>query len=109
MTPDDIELPKPIVHNRRIDIQLNPDGVAAPTHVAAITCREIIDFYFDALARADLSKKPSAPEGHFFRFDLKGPDLSAAERRAIHENWILAKAFQELMRGVRASLEEALL
>jgi hypothetical protein len=106
-TPGEIKLPKPIVHSPRIDIQLNPDGVAAPTHAAAITCREIIDFYFDALTRADLSKKPSAPAGKFFRFDLSGPDLSAAERRAIHENWILAKAFQELMRGVRASLEEA--
>jgi len=93
--------------SRRIEIQLQPDGVAAPTHIAATTCREIIDFYFDALARADLSKKPAAPEGQFFRFDYRGPDLSAVDRLAMHENWILGKAFQELMRGVRASLEEA--
>jgi hypothetical protein len=91
----------------RIEIQLHPDGVAAPTHAAALTCREIIDFYFDALTRADLSKKPSAPEGQFFRLDFGGSELSASERRAVHENWILSKAFQELMRGVRASLEEA--
>ncbi|NOJ47828.1 hypothetical protein [Bradyrhizobium archetypum] len=88
-------------------LQLNPNGVAAPTHRAVVACREVVDFYFDALARADLSKKPPAPEGSFFRFDLTGNDLSTADRRALHENWILARAFQELVRGVRASLEEA--
>jgi hypothetical protein len=35
------------------------------------------------------------------------PDINADERRALHETWILSKAFQDLMRGVRASLEEA--
>jgi hypothetical protein len=93
--------------NRKIEVQLHPDGVAAPAQIAAQTCREIVDFYFAALATADLSKKPPAPEGTFFRFDFSGPELSATDRRSLHENWILAKVFQELMRGVRASLEEA--
>jgi hypothetical protein len=86
---------------------LHPDGVAAPAQIAALTCREIVDFYFAALATADLSKKPPAPEGTFFRFAFSGPELSTTDRRSLHENWILAKVFQELMRGVRASLEEA--
>jgi hypothetical protein len=93
--------------NPKIEIQLRPDGVAAPAQIAALTCREIVDFYFSALATADLSKKPLAPEGTFFRFDFSGPELSATDRRSLHENWILAKVFQELVRGVRASLEEA--
>jgi hypothetical protein len=94
--------------NPRIDLQLNPDGVAAPAQLAATVCREVVDLYFDALNKADLSKKPEAPENEaFFRFDSKGPDFSAEQRRAIHETWILSKAFQDLMRGVRASLDEA--
>jgi hypothetical protein len=43
----------------------------------------------------------------FFRFTPTGTELSVEQRRSLHENWILAKAFQELMRGVRSSLEEA--
>ncbi len=93
--------------NPKIELQLHPDGVAAPAQIAALTCREIVDFYFAALATADLSKKPPAPEGIFFRFAFSGPELSTTDRRSLHENWILAKVFQELMRGVRASLEEA--
>jgi hypothetical protein len=93
--------------NPKIDLQLHPDGVAAPAHIAAQTCREIVDFYFAALATADLSKNPPAPEGTFFRFGFSGPELSATDRRSLHESWILAKVFQELIRGVRASLEEA--
>src|SRR5258706_2994483 len=93
--------------NPRIELQLHPDGVAAPAHIAAQTCREIVDFYFAALATADLSKNPPAPEGTFFRFGFSGPELSTTDRRSLHENWLLAKVFQDLMRGVRASLEEA--
>jgi hypothetical protein len=33
--------------------------------------------------------------------------MSAEERRALHETWVLLKAFQDLTRGVRASLEGA--
>lgn len=33
--------------------------------------------------------------------------LNAEQRRQRHESWILSKAFQDLMRGVRSSLEEA--
>lgn len=94
--------------NRKIDVQLNPDVVAEPAQMAAAICREVVDLYFDALNKADLSKKPVPPDGEtFFRFEQKGPDFNAEERRAAHETWILARAFQDLMRGVRASLDEA--
>jgi hypothetical protein len=95
--------------NPRIELQLNPDGVAAPAQTAAVTCREIADLYFEALAKANLSKKPPRPEGSFFRFEASFPEMIASERRAVHESWILARVFQDLMRGVRASLEEAYL
>jgi len=92
-----------------IQITLHPNGVAAPSEAAALVCREVVDFYLDAVGKADLAARPPVPEDAFFRFEIKGPALSEAERRALYENWILAKAFQDLMRGVRASLEEAFL
>jgi hypothetical protein len=92
-----------------IQITLHPDGVAAPSRTAAMVCREVVDFYLDAVGKTDLAVRAPAPKEGFFRFDIKGPDLSEVERRALYENWILAKAFQDLMRGVRASLEEAFL
>jgi hypothetical protein len=92
--------------NGRIELTINRDAVAAPVNHAAVVCREIVDFCFNSISSADLSKRPPAAGG-FFRFDPKGPDLNAHDRRNLYENWILAKAFQDLMRGVRGSLEEA--
>lgn len=93
--------------NGKLGISLNPNGVVAPTHAAANVCREVIDLYFDALAKADLSQKPRPAEEPFFRFDTTGLEMSAGDRRSMHESWILSKAFTDLMRGVRATLEEA--
>jgi hypothetical protein len=92
-----------------VQMTLDANAVAAPVHAAAVTCREIVDFNFDAMAKTDLCKRPPAIEGTFFRFDVRGPDLTAAQRRALYESWILAKAFQDLMRGARASLDQAFL
>jgi hypothetical protein len=92
---------------RTISLTLHLDWVAAPAHRAAVICREVVDLYFDALSKADLSQSPPVPEDAFFRFDIKGPELSREQRRGAHERWILAKAFQDLMRGVRGSLEAA--
>lgn len=90
-------------------LTLHPDGVAAPALQAAANCREVIDFYFNALNQADLSRSPEVAQGPgpFFRFQFNGPNLTTEQRRRFHETWILAKAFQDLMRGVRTSLEEA--
>jgi hypothetical protein len=92
-----------------VQLNLDANAVAAPAHTAAWTCREIVDFYFDAMAKADLSKKPPGLENVFFRFDVRGPDLTAEQRRGLYESWILARAFQDLMRGVRGSLDQAYL
>src|SRR5260370_2117895 len=92
-----------------LGLMLDAKAVAAPVHARGVKCREVVDFYFDAMAKADLTKKPPGIENVFFRFDVKGPDMTAESRRALYESWILAKAFQDLMRGVRASLEQAYL
>jgi hypothetical protein len=92
-----------------LQLTLHPDGVAAPALQAAATCREVVDLYFNALAGADLSKPPEVEPGTgpLFRLQFNGRELDAEQRRQRHESWILSKAFQDLMRGVRASLEEA--
>ncbi|MGA7714550.1 hypothetical protein [Bradyrhizobium sp.] len=92
---------------RTFNVQLNPDGVAAPTQQAATVCREIVDLYFKALSDTDLSKPPTPVADAFFRFGFKSLDVSASDRRSLHESWMLAKVFQELVRAIRASLEEA--
>jgi hypothetical protein len=102
MTKGNVQLPI-------VQLTLNANAVAAPVHTAAVTCREIVDFNFDAMSKTDLSKKPPGIKGAFFRFNIRGPDMSAAERQALYESWILAKAFQDLMRGARASLDQAFL
>jgi len=99
----------PPPQNAAVHLVLDANAVAAPVHIAALTCLEIVDFYLSALANADLSKKPPAFKGSFFNFRMTGPEMSAKDRRTMHESWILAKAFHELLRGVRASLEQAFL
>lgn len=91
----------------RLVLHLHPDGVAFPARHAAEICKEVVDLYFNALAQQDLSKKPESAAEKFFNFSFSGNSLTAEQRRSLHETWILAKAFQDLTRGVRMSLERA--
>lgn len=91
-----------------ISLTLHPDGVAAPAQRAALVCKEVVDLYFAALSKADLSSPPPEARIAFFRFRITGqPELTAEQRRFLHENWLLARCFQDLMRGVMTSLREA--
>jgi hypothetical protein len=97
-----------VADNPRIELALNPNGVAEPAQRAAAVCREVVDLYFAALVDADLGKAPVAHGTNvFLRFAGCALNLTSDQRREIHEAWILAKVFQDLVRGVRASLEEA--
>ncbi|HEV7377276.1 MAG TPA: hypothetical protein VGN95_21345 [Pyrinomonadaceae bacterium] len=91
---------------QRIALSLNPVAVLLPAQNAVVLSIEIVDFFTDAVNKADLSKKPT---NDATQYKFKSPQISADERRAMYENWIYSKAFQDLMRGVRASLEEAYL
>ncbi|MDN4982255.1 hypothetical protein QY049_03315 [Bradyrhizobium sp. WYCCWR 13022] len=94
--------------DQQIVLNINLDGVAVPATSAAAVCKEIVDLYFAALDKTDLSKKPEdQSDGKSMKVGFSGLDLTANERRAVHQSWILARAFQDLMRGVRRSLEEA--
>jgi hypothetical protein len=87
-----------------VNLELNLNAVIAPAQNAVVLSSEIVDFFSDAIAKADLSKKPVNTAT---QYKFKTPDVSAADRQAMFENWIFSKAFQDLMRGLKASLEQA--
>jgi hypothetical protein len=88
----------------QLQLSLDPGHLAAITDSAVLSSCEVVNFHFNALAGADLGQPAHTPEA---RYRFKGPELNAAQRRAMHESWILAKAFQELLRAVRDALERA--
>ena len=88
----------------KLQIEIDASRPAVIVNSAVVVTSEIVSFHFNALAGADLNK-PAEPHAVMYRF--LGPELSAAQRRAMHERWILAKAFQELLRAVRHALEVA--
>jgi hypothetical protein len=93
--------------NRRLGqlcLELNSTRLSSIIDEAVITSSEIVNFHLSALATADLSQPAEAADA---RHKFRRPPIGTAERRAMHERWILAKAFQELLRAVRHSLEEA--
>src|SRR5215208_2641463 len=93
--------------NPKLQLTLNRDGVAAPIELAALVSIEVIAASLSAFASVDL-KKPIMPN-QFLRFQIRGPEMTSDERREMYQNWLLAKGFQDLARGVRQSLEEAAL
>jgi sarcosine oxidase delta subunit len=90
--------------NPKVDLKIDANRLAYLIDAAVVASSEVVNFHFSALGAADLSK-PSEPDELRYRF--KGPQLTANDRRTVHENWILAKGFQELLRAVRHALEEA--
>jgi hypothetical protein len=90
--------------NPRLHLGLNPNRLAEIIGSAVFASTEVVNLHFNALSDESL-KKPVESSGVIFRFS--GPELSLDQRRAMHESWILGKAFQELLRAVRHALEEA--
>lgn len=91
--------------NPKLQLTLNRDGVAAPIGLAALVSIDVIAASLTAFADVDL-KKPIMPN-QFLRFQIRGPEMTSDQRREMYQNWLLAKGFQDLARGVRQSLEEA--
>ncbi|MGB8527203.1 MAG: hypothetical protein WCD75_10250 [Rhodoplanes sp.] len=88
----------------KLEIKLDPKRLAAIVDSAVVSSTEIVNFHINALSGADLNKAPELAET-IYKF--RGPELNAVQRRTLHENWILAKSFHELLRAVRHALEEA--
>src|SRR5581483_7722019 len=89
---------------RQLELQINSARLASIIDEAVVASSEIVNFHFNALVGAVLAH---SAEGADAKFLVRGPEISAADRRSLHESWILERAFQELLRAVRHSLEEA--
>lgn len=86
-------------------IKLHPNGVAAPAQRAVIVASQVVGICLRALANDDLS--PPEMRGGFIGYKFDGLEMSDDERRETYQNWLLSKGFQDLARGVRETLEEA--
>jgi hypothetical protein len=91
--------------HQQLQITLRPDGVAAPAQQAALTAFEVISASLSAFAGRELSR-PEMPN-QFVKYSFGGPELTSDQRHAIYESWLLAKGFQDLARGIRETLQEA--
>ncbi|MBL8659086.1 MAG: hypothetical protein JNM75_04940 [Rhodospirillales bacterium] len=89
-----------------LSITLDRNGVAAPAQRVVTIASEVVGTCLQALANEDLS--PPELQGGFVHYRFSGLEMSAEERRETYQNWILSKGFQDLARGVRETLEEAL-
>jgi hypothetical protein len=90
--------------NPKLHLELNPNRLAEIIGSAVFASTEVVNLHFNALSDENLNR-PIEGSGVFYRFN--GPQLNLDQRRAMHESWILGKAFQELLRSVRHALEEA--
>ncbi|WP_143761356.1 hypothetical protein [Sphingobium chlorophenolicum] len=90
-----------------LNITLNPSGVAAPAQRAALISSEVVGTALRALAKDDLSR-PDMQGGHW-GYQFNGLTMSDDERRETYQNWLLSKGFQDIARGIRETLEEAVL
>jgi len=90
--------------NAQLHFEINPGRLAEIIGEAVLASTEVVNVHLNALSDENLSR-PIEGNGSIYRF--RGPERSLEQRRALHENWILAKAFQDLLRAVRHALEEA--
>jgi hypothetical protein len=91
----------------QLHVRLDPNGVAAPAQRAALIASDVVAACLGAVAEGELSK-PEMPD-QFISYQFNGPDITSDERRVLYQNWLLAKGFHDLARGIRETLEEAVL
>lgn len=92
---------------RRITVTFNRNGVARPILRALRDTLDVVSIGINAIGSADLSNLPEIHEGFSFKFN--SDNRTDDRRKADYSAWILARGFQELIRGVRQALEEAFL
>jgi hypothetical protein len=93
---------------RVLNVTLNKDGVIGPAMDALRTAAGAIVVSLRAIDEADL-EGPVEIAGPAMAFRLEDGEADAASRRDRYRNWLLAKGFQDLARGLRHTLEEACL
>ena len=91
---------------RLLTVTLNAAGVLDPALRAIRQTVEVVTFCLNAIEQGDLSE---GPQTNIMRFVLRFSDeLSAEARKATYTHWPPSKGFQDLARGIRQMLEEAL-
>ena len=89
----------------QLQLLLNANGVAAPLQKAVAVSSQVVAITLDALGNSNLKEK--VLKGPVFGFQFSGVGVCDGDLRQIYRSWILGKGFQELVRGVRETLEEA--
>jgi len=90
--------------NPKLHLELNPSRLSEIIGSAVFASTEVVNLHFNSLSDDNLNR-PLEGSGVLYKF--RGPELNLDQRRAMHESWILGKAFQELLRATRHALEEA--
>lgn len=88
-----------------VEFALQPAGVIAPTNRVVNYCVNAVGTFLRALDSDPCSDLD--PNQYGFGYQFSGMSLSSDERRLDFKNWILAKGFHDLTRGIRETLEEA--
>ncbi|AZO61222.1 MAG: hypothetical protein E5Y51_05585 [Mesorhizobium sp.] len=88
-------------------LNLNANAVAAPAQRVASLASYAVATSLRGLEHDTLA--PPEMQGGHIGYSFPAPGETSEECRRAYENWILAKGFQDLTRGVRETLEEAYL
>jgi hypothetical protein len=91
----------------RVELTLDPNGVANAAQWIASMASEVVGTCLRALENDNHARPDLTTPGVIYRFGDLGLDLT--ERRLAFRNWVLCNGFKDLIRGVRACLEEAIL
>lgn len=91
-----------------VQATLNADGVVVPLHRAIVDTVETIASALTGMQDRDFSEMPRMPDV-FFTHTYNIGERRHEERKEAYILWLMTKGLQELARGVREALEEAVL
>ena len=91
----------------KLHITLNPGAVAEPAQRTVIEAARAVGTFLRSLARDDVGPIEPGQQGTEWGYRFDGLEYTPDEWREVLERWVLAKAFQDLARGIRETLEEA--
>lgn len=90
-----------------IQLKLDRNAVAAPAQQITTIAAQVVAACFAAFKDGDLIEP--GMDGEFMGYRFSGLEMTSDERRTMYQDWLLSKGLHELARGVRGSLEEAIL
>lgn len=90
------------------EIKIDLDAVVRPARWGATLSAEVMGWALNHVSEGDW-RAPSPIKGHTMQFALSMPAIPPEQRAELYRTWLLDRAFQELQRGLRATLELAYL